>query len=87
MTMVLATLSDPMAGITPVTLEQQWKAAKRWTALILEREGVPQPWDFDSIPDEVLDMIDDQLHMLGLVFVEAAPEEILSRIDQLNEVS
>ena len=78
------TLSDPLAGIQVVTLEDQWRAAKNWTVHVLEREGVEKPWDVDTIPEHVLDMIDADLHAMGLVFVEACPEAVLERIDQLN---
>lgn len=69
------TLSDPLAGIPPVSMDDQFTVARLAVAKVLQLNGISFPFKVDEIPEEVMDQIDTVLHALGIHVWEAWPKE------------
>lgn len=69
------TLADPLAGIRPVSLDDQFCVARLAVAKVLKLNGVEFPFKVEDLPDEVLDQVDQVLHALGVHVWEAWPRE------------
>lgn len=75
MEMQVPTLSDPLAGVKPVTLDEQWEAARTMVRTVLRVHGIPVEGPFDDLPAEVLRDLDIGLEAAGLTFTSVWPRE------------